>query len=145
MENKSKHKLVLVAGVLAIIIASAGLAYQGTGAGSSNNSNPTGGNTPNQELSKYDDFAKCLKEKGVVFYGAFWCSHCQNQKKAFGTSFQFVNSVECSTPDGKGQVQACVDKDIQGYPTWIFADGSRQSGEVPFATLASKTGCALPQ
>lgn len=33
---------------------------------------------------KYDDFAKCLSEKGVKFYGAFWCSHCANQKAMFG-------------------------------------------------------------
>lgn len=145
MKNKSKHKLVLVIGVLAIIVASAGLAYKGTGAGSNSNSNPTVGNTSNQSAGKYDDFAKCLKDKGAVFYGAAWCPHCQNQKKEFGTSVQYVPYVECSTPDGKGQVQVCIDKDIQGYPTWIFADGSRQSGEVPFATLASKTGCALPQ
>ena len=29
---------------------------------------------------KLDGFANCLKEKGTIFYGAFWCSHCQNQK-----------------------------------------------------------------
>jgi hypothetical protein len=27
---------------------------------------------------KYDNFAKCLTEKGVEMYGASWCSHCQN-------------------------------------------------------------------
>jgi len=25
---------------------------------------------------KYDALATCLKDKGAVFYGAFWCSHC---------------------------------------------------------------------
>ncbi len=136
MENQSKHKLVLVAGVLAIVIASAGLAYKGDGAVNNNS---------NQAAGKYDDFAKCLKDKGAVFYGAFWCSHCQNQKKSFGTSVEFLPYVECSTPDGKGQLQVCIDKNIAGYPTWVFSDGSRQSGEVPFATLAAKTGCTLPQ
>ncbi len=136
MENQSKHKLVLAVGVIAIIIASAGLAYKGDGA-ANNNSNQTAG--------KYDDFAKCLKDKGAVFYGAFWCSHCQNQKKSFGASVEFLPYVECSTPDGKGQLQVCLDKRIEGYPTWVFVDGSRQSGEVPFTTLASKTGCILPQ
>ncbi len=136
MENQSKHKLVLAAGVLAIIIASAGLVYKGDGAVSNNT---------NQLTGKYDDFAKCLKDKGAVFYGAFWCSHCNNQKKAFGSAVEFLPYVECSTPDGKGQLQVCVDKNIEGYPTWVFPDGSRQSGEVPFETLSSKTGCTLPQ
>jgi thiol-disulfide isomerase/thioredoxin len=31
-----------------------------------------------------DEFAECLKSKGAVFYGAFWCPHCQDQKKLFG-------------------------------------------------------------
>jgi len=35
---------------------------------------------------KYDDFAKALKERGAVFYGAFWCGHCQAQKAEFGSS-----------------------------------------------------------
>ena len=34
--------------------------------------------------SKYDDFAKTLESKGAVFYGAFWCPHCQAQKALFG-------------------------------------------------------------
>lgn len=140
MENKIKHNLVLLAGIVAIIIASAGLVYKGDGAVSNNSNNNT-----NQLTGKYDDFAKCLKDKGAVFYGAFWCSHCQNQKKSFGASVEFLPYVECSTPDGRGQIQVCIDKNIEGYPTWVFSDGSRQSGEVPFETLSSKTGCVLPK
>ncbi|MBI2035942.1 MAG: hypothetical protein HYT12_04685 [Candidatus Liptonbacteria bacterium] len=45
---------------------------------------------------EYDDFALCLKEKGVVFYGAFWCPHCQNQKKLFGKSQKLLPYLECS-------------------------------------------------
>ncbi|MEK9176664.1 MAG: hypothetical protein AAB923_00015, partial [Patescibacteria group bacterium] len=33
-----------------------------------------------------DGFAQCLKDNGAVFCGAYWCPHCQNQKKLFGTS-----------------------------------------------------------
>ncbi|MEK9177299.1 MAG: hypothetical protein AAB923_03305, partial [Patescibacteria group bacterium] len=52
--------------------------------------------------------------------------------------------VECSTPDGKNQLQVCKDKGVQSYPTWIFSDGSQQTGEVPLKMLSDKTGCALP-
>jgi len=93
---------------------------------------------------QYDDFAKCLTEKKATFYGAFWCSHCQNQKKEFGDSMKYVTYVECSTADGKNQTQICKDNKIEGYPTWVFADGSRQDGEVSFEKLAEKTGCTLP-
>ncbi len=98
-----------------------------------------------QQPGKYDAFAQCLKANGAVFYGAFWCPHCQNQKKAFGSSASLLPYVECSTPDGQGQTQICKDKNISGYPTWEFKDGSRLEGEVSFADLASKSGCPLPQ
>lgn len=93
---------------------------------------------------KLDSFAQCLKDKGAVFYGAFWCPHCQNQKAMFGKSVTLLPYVECSTPDGKSQFPICKEKNIEGYPTWIFADGSRLTGEVALETLAEKTGCALP-
>ena len=92
---------------------------------------------------KYDDFAICLKEKGAVFYGAFWCSHCNNQKILFGSSKDLMPYVECSTPDMQ-QNEICKDKKIEGYPTWEFADGSRLTGEVSLEMLAQKTSCVLP-
>ena len=94
--------------------------------------------------SKMDVFAQCLKDKGAKFYGAFWCPHCQNQKKLLEES-KNMPYVECATPDGKGQLQICTDNKIEGYPTWIFADGSRQSGEISLDILSQKTGCALAQ
>ncbi len=102
------------------------------------------GNKEDRQPGKYDSFAKCLKEKGAVFYGAFWCPHCENQKKMFGTSARFLPYVECSTPDGKGQTATCKEKQIKGYPTWEFADGSRESGELSLKHLSEKTGCSLP-
>ena len=91
----------------------------------------------------YDELAQCLKDKGAVFYGAFWCPHCQSQKALFGKSARLLPYVECSTPDGQGQTLACNEKKIEGYPTWIFADGEKISGEIPLERLAEKTGCAL--
>jgi hypothetical protein len=75
-----------------------------------------------QKAGKFDQFAQTLKEKGVVFYGAFWCTHCQAQKEKFGTSKKYLPYVECSTPDSK-QKQICTDKKVESYPTWEFRDG----------------------
>lgn len=102
-----------------------------------------GSGTPKSTVN-YDAFATCLKDKGAVFYGAFWCSHCQAEKKLFGSSEKLLPYVECSTPDGNSQTQICKDKKIEGYPTWIFTDGSILNGEIPLATLAEKTSCPLP-
>lgn len=90
-------------------------------------------------------FASCLKERGAVFYGAFWCPHCKNQKTMFGTAVDQLPYVECSTPDGSGQTAECTAKGIQSYPTWIFDDGSQLTGEIPLQQLADKTGCTLPK
>jgi len=94
---------------------------------------------------KYDTFAQCLKTQGVIFYGAFWCPHCQNQKALFGSSVKYLPYTECSTPDGQGQLVLCTQKGVTGYPTWVFKDGSRLTGETPLSALASKSGCVLPQ
>ena len=94
---------------------------------------------------RLDTFAQCLKDNGAIFYGAFWCPHCQAQKRMFGNSSQLLPYVECSTPDGQNQLQVCIDKEVQQYPTWDFADGSRLTVEVPLAQLAEKTGCVLPE
>ena len=93
---------------------------------------------------KYNSFAECIKASGATFYGAFWCPHCQNEKKLFGDAEQFLPYVECSTPDGTAQLQVCKDASIQSYPTWVFKDGSRLTGEIPFDQLSAKTGCPLP-
>jgi hypothetical protein len=93
---------------------------------------------------KYDEFAKCLTENGVKMYGAFWCSHCEAQKKSFGSSWEHVNYIECSTPDGQSQMPECLTAGIKGYPTWEFLSGERLAGEVSFKVLSEKTGCQLP-
>lgn len=98
----------------------------------------------NSGPGKLDALAQCLKEKGAVFYGAFWCSHCQNQKAMFGKSQKLLPYIECSTADGKNQLAVCKEKQISGYPTWEFADGSRESGEISLQKLSEKTGCQLP-
>jgi thiol-disulfide isomerase/thioredoxin len=101
----------------------------------------TGGIMP---TGQYSDFANYLKKSGAVFYGTFWCPHCQAQKNLFGSSAKLLPYVECSTPDGNGQIQACTDKKITSYPTWEFADGSRLTGEQTLQQLADKTFYKFP-
>jgi hypothetical protein len=95
--------------------------------------------------SKLDGFAQCLSDSGAKFYGTFWCPHCNNQKKMFGTSKKYLPYIECSNADGSEQLPICKEAGIEGYPTWVFADSSRLSGEISLATLAEKTQCVLPE
>ena len=101
-------------------------------------------NTLTGAPSKYDGFAQCLKDKGAIFYGAFWCPHCQKQKALFGSAKKYLPYVECSTPDGRGQTAVCNEKGINNYPTWVFPDMSSSTGEVALSVLSEKTTCPLP-
>lgn len=92
------------------------------------------------EAGKYDAFAQCLAAKGIIIYGADWCPHCQNEKKAFGSSFKYITYVEC--PD---EPQKCIAAGINGYPTWVFPDGRRLEGEQGIEKLSQESGCALTQ
>jgi hypothetical protein len=94
---------------------------------------------------KLDSFATCLKDNGTKFYGAFWCPHCQNQKALFGRSAKLLPYIECSTPDGKGQNELCTTAGITGYPTWEFAGGNRENGEVSLERLSELSNCPLPK
>lgn len=103
------------------------------------------GNGSTVPAGTYTALAQCIADSGATFYGAYWCPHCNNQKKMFGDAADLLPYVECSTADGKGQLAVCKDAGVTGYPTWEFPDRSRQAGEVPLATLAAKTGCTLPE
>lgn len=75
-----------------------------------------------QGPGKFDEFAQALKSSGAEFYGAFWCPHCQEQKKSFGTSKKYLPYIECSNPD-QSVVSICTEKKVESYPTWMFKDG----------------------
>ncbi len=94
---------------------------------------------------QYDQFAQCLQDKGVKFYGAWWCPHCRDQKALFGKSVSKLPYIECSAAGQQNvQLQVCKDAKIESYPTWEFADKSRVSKVMTLQELADKTTCALP-
>lgn len=91
-----------------------------------------------------DPFAQCLTDKGAVMYGAYWCPHCAEQKRMFGSSFEHVEYVECATGGPRNipaQPGLCKEKEIASYPTWIFADGGRMTGTQQLSALAARAGC----
>lgn len=93
-----------------------------------------------REASRLDEFAKCLADKGIAIYGADWCPHCQNEKKAFGDSFRLVPYIECPEDPKR-----CLAAGIAGFPTWIFSDGRKLEGEQGLEKLSRESGCLLPQ
>ncbi len=64
-------------------------------------------------------FAKYLNDNGVVKYSAYWCPNCLNQSELFGKqAYKELNVVECARDGKNSQTQLCIDKKIQGFPSW---------------------------
>jgi len=95
-------------------------------------------------VAEVDAFAQCITEQGAIMYGAFWCPHCARTKKMFGSSFQYVEYVECDPRGDNEQSERCIAEGIEEYDTWVFADGSRHISEPTFEELSAKTGCPVP-
>ena len=73
---------------------------------------------------QYDEFAKYLTEQGVKMYGTEWCPHCKNQKKLFGSSFQYIDYIDCDKNRNE-----CSIAGITGYPTWKIGEQSYPGGQ----------------
>ena len=95
---------------------------------------------------KYDGFARCLGDRGVKMYGAWWCPHCVEQKEKFGASFDYAPYIECGVKgDLKGQNPVCKEDGIKHFPTWQFPPtGERVERVFSLEELSDRTGCSLP-
>jgi uncharacterized membrane protein len=67
--------------------------------------------------------AQHLESTGAKYYGAFWCTNCQEQRRLFGASAEHLPYVECS-PDGRRANMAfsCVSNEIRVFPTWVIRE-----------------------
>ena len=60
-----------------------------------------------------------LKQVGAKMYGAFWCSHCHDQKQLFGKeAFSQINYIECDPKGENPQPDLCKAANIKGFPSW---------------------------
>jgi hypothetical protein len=82
-----------------------------------------------------------LAAKGALFYGAWWCPACHQQKVLFGeTAITTLPYVECDkTEAGR---QRCSAAEIKAYPTWVMKDKPRLVGVQTLEEL--KTWLASP-
>jgi len=79
--------------------------------------------------------AKELKKLNAKFYGAFWCSHCYDQKQALGKeAMAMIPYVECDKDGHNSQRKLCKEKKIPGYPSWEI-NGEIYPGEQKLSEL----------
>lgn len=93
---------------------------------------------------KYDSFAKCLGSKQAKMYGLYWCPHCADQKRMFGTSFEYVPYVECAIRGSKEMAPECKAAGVKLFPSWQFGAEPPKEGVQSLEELSQKTGCSLP-
>lgn len=100
----------------------------------------------NQSSPLAVSLAKYLHSIGARMYGAFWCSHCIEQKQMFGQeAAKILDYVECFPEGvGKGRKMAalCTAAGVEGFPTWIIKD-QVLSGEQELSALAEASGFVL--
>jgi cyclophilin family peptidyl-prolyl cis-trans isomerase len=88
-------------------------------------------------------FAQALATSGATFYGAAWGEESTAQKELFEDGGQFLPFVEVTNPDRTPNAVGEAEE-IENYPTWVFADGSRLEGVQSLQTLSERTGVAIP-
>lgn len=77
-----------------------------------------------------------LEKVGAKMYGAYWCSHCYNQKQEFGKEAfdEHIKYVECDKEGTDSQYGMCRKRDVPGYPTWEIG-GKLYPGEKTLAEI----------
>ena len=77
-----------------------------------------------------------LEKLDAKMYGAYWCSHCFNQKQEFGKEafYEHITYLECDKEGTDSKYSVCRARDIPGYPTWEIGGrlypGEKTIGEI---------------
>lgn len=84
-----------------------------------------------------------LRAKGALFYGAWWCPACFQQKNLFGKEAgNRLPYVECDkTDDGRA---VCMAAKIRAFPTWELAGKPRLEGVQTIEELKIWSGFQSP-
>ena len=88
-------------------------------------------------------FAKALKDRGVIFYGAIWCPFCNEQKQLFQDGAQFLPFVEVTKPDRTPNATGTANN-ISTYPTWEFPGGTKVTGVQTLQQLSTLANVPIP-
>ena len=100
----------------------------------------------NQSTDQAVALAEHLRKKSAIFFGAYWCPHCMNQRAYFGgEALGKLRYVECASGGLDYDKKMCDKFKINetGFPTWRI-DGKMYPGEMNLAKLAELSGFPVP-
>lgn len=76
-----------------------------------------------------------LEALDTRFFGAYWCSHCYEQKEAMGLeAMRGIPYIECAKEGLNSQRDLCQERKVPGYPTWEVG-GKLYPGEMELDEL----------
>ena len=82
---------------------------------------PTLGQAINPSNGAQLELVRLLRERGALYYGAWWCPACFRQKNLFGQEAgNQLPYVECEKT--AADRQRCDRAGIKAYPTWVLGD-----------------------
>jgi hypothetical protein len=111
-----------------VLVGFSATASAGSGINAPGNSTtPTLGEPLSVSTPEQEALSAHLRAKGAVFYGAWWCPACFQQKNLFGKKGgNSLPYVECDkTDDGRSRCKAAQ---ILAFPTWELAGKERLEG-----------------
>lgn len=63
--------------------------------------------------ARAEEIAVRASQKGAKMYGAYWCSHCYNQKQLLGQeAMQLIPYIECDKEGANSQFPLCRSKNV---------------------------------
>jgi uncharacterized membrane protein/glutaredoxin len=136
--------LVFTAIVVGIVTLVGTLGIYGISTGSTGSSGPGIKITTNSSPAEIS-LAQHLSQIGAKMYGAYWCSHCHDQKQLFGKqAVKQIPYVECDPNGADAKPEACKAAKVQSFPTWEIK-GQFYQGTKPLQELAKISGYQGPQ
>jgi hypothetical protein len=118
------------------LVATAGSA---AGSASSGSSSPHVGEPRKPTNAEQKALSEHLRRRGAVFYGAWWCPACFQQKNLFGKEAgNRLPYVECDKTDAGRAI--CQAANIRAYPTWDLPGKPRLEGVQSLDELKSWSG-----
>ncbi|PNH08009.1 hypothetical protein TSOC_005456 [Tetrabaena socialis] len=92
--------------------------------------------TPSKERAV--QLSSRLSAVGARMYGAFWCSHCLEQKEVFGAAamadFPYVECFPNGWKQGEKPAALCEAANVRAFPTWVIG-GKTIEGELSLSEV----------
>ncbi|PNW74514.1 hypothetical protein CHLRE_12g493150v5 [Chlamydomonas reinhardtii] len=106
-----------------------------------------------ESSSRAMDLAARLNAVGARMYGAFWCSHCLEQKEEFGgaamTQFPYVECFPNGWRKGEKLAPLCEAANVRAFPTWVIGgktiEGELLLDEVEKELARAEAAAAAPE